>query len=590
MSDQQDTQTIPVPREKVRAMLAEVAPDQQEALLQRMRERGYRVADAAPAADPQLTTMQAAGQALMAPWSEQAKAIGESIGQPAAGNAVGNVIQKGMDIATKTIPDAAASIPYAGKVLGPVTNFAADMIPQSPGGAIAAYAGGKAMEAAAPMVAGLPLVKSAEERLGEAGAAVIKRAKDLGIPMSISDITQSPGWAKIEAAMAKTPLGAGPMQEFRNKQLEAAKAALTGMADKFGNTQEVKTLGQNLKSAIASQSMEKNDKAKELYDAVEKLVPPETVVTTPSLQKAAQKLLAEHRLLKPSMQDGDVKAVLSDLAKDAGSSWQGLSAMRSKMMQEIADNDAGIKIGLKGQSNPVAGIYKRLMGPLEEDVAKFGEANGGKVNDAIQLARSYYGGFKGRFSSDAIKQIVDKNPEDIAGFVLRPNNLTEIAALKKAAGPESFREVKRAFMDKLLTAGKGGEFSPQAMDTMLSKYGDSTLKEIFSGPELKGLNDFRQIAKTMGTAEKMSGNPSGTAQNIVTMATGGLMVRHPVTGITVAIAPAALSRIMVSDAAREAVINGLKIPATSPGAAQKAGQIIGLLMGKQLQDRAKKAP
>lgn len=436
-------------------------------------------------------------------------------------------------------------------------------------------------------LANIPLVRTAEERIGQASAGILRKAKELGIPLSVTDITRSPAWAKIEGTLAKTPLGAKVFEMQKERQIQAAKAALEKMAEKHGASQELYSMGENLKSAIASQSTEKYAKANELYDAVGAMVDPKTVVPTPALQKAAKAMLDEHNLLKPSMQDVQVKAVLGDFAKDPGSSWNALRVARSQMIKEIAENDAGIKLGIKGQSNATAGIYKRLLAPLNEDTKRFGEMSGGKVNNAIELANSFYGGLKGRFSSDAIRTIAKNNPEDIAGFILRPNNITEIAALKKAVGPESFKQVKRSFFDKLLTAGKGGEFSPQAMNSTLSKFGDPTLKEIFSKQELSDLKEFSRITSMMGSAEKMASNNSGTGQYVITALGGGLMVKSPIAGVVFFLAPGPMAKMMSSDVTRKILLDGLKTPVQSGQAAAVAATLIRISTSKQFQDKPK---
>lgn len=610
-------ETKEIPYEVMREKLLNVPKENREAAVLDLKKAGYTWTVPGEAEGPKMSSAgqpiyppqpeeskaKLALEAVTAPWSEQigaaARAIPETL--PVASPAISALNASGVNAdkiqgAVKTVEDTVKSvpgvlgqIPYAGRVLKPASEFVGAGIPESPGGAIASYLGGKAVSAAAPYISNIPIVKSAGERLGQQASAVIQKAKSLGIPLSISDITQSPTWAKIESTLAKTPFGADAMEKFRQKQIESAKIALEKMADKYGPTKELYQMGESLKNAIAQNSLAKSQKAKELYDVVGNMIPGEKYVATPTMKKMADSLLQQMSRLPKTMQDQEVKGLLSELSNFDGHSWEAVNAIRSKMMEEIANNDAAVSMGLKGlkfQSNPTAGVFKRLVGPLESDMHAFGEKTGGQVNDALQLARTFYKGSKERFSSDTIKSLVKRNPEDVAQFVLRPNNITEIYQTRKAVGPVAFNNVKRAFFDKVLTAGKGGEFSPDAVSNVLSKFGDGTLKEIFTNPdELKGIKEFASVMQKLGTANKMSGNPSGTAQNVITYGSGALTALHPVTGAIVSFTPKMMSRILTSDSMRNLFLTGLRTPSIHPSAARIAGQLIGLAAAKGIENK-----
>lgn len=99
----------------------------------------------------EISKLGAAYDVATQPWSEYAKSGGAAVGYPQEGAAIGNDIQQGMDFIKKSVPSYLGGIPVAGKVLGPVSNMAAGMIPESPGGAAAQYLGGKLIGAAMPM-------------------------------------------------------------------------------------------------------------------------------------------------------------------------------------------------------------------------------------------------------------------------------------------------------------------------------------------------------------------------------------------------------------------------------------------------------
>ena len=449
-------------------------------------------------------------------------------------------------------------------------------------------------------------------KVGAAGLSLLETAKKYGINLSPSDITKSKILSTIESLLEKTPLGSETIDQYRNKAINALRLAKAELKNKIGRADEAEVIGLKLKEVLAAGSKEFNAKSTELYGEVGKIVPPDTLILTDRLKQTAMALLKREEKLPVNTRDNKVIGVLRDMTNlDEGgltksglvgpsgeplkmpgrSSWETLSTLRSQLGQFIADQDAAVKAGipaLKFQGTRSGGIYKMLRKAVDADLNTFATTTGGEVKKAFDLANAFYKEGKQIFDSKTIRRITNLNPERVANFVIRPGNVTEIKIIKKAIGEKGFEPIKRAFTEKLLSEPlEGAAFAPMRLVRHLDKYGDETLRQVFSPQELTSFRELGRISANMQSAERLAGNPSGTGRTMITFITGGAVFTDPVTGGVALISPALLSKLYTSDFGRRWLTTGLRVPPGAKQSAELGAKISGFLgLRKLLQPRS----
>ena len=481
--------------------------------------------------------------------------------------------------------EGAAEFGTAGGVAGVPLLMAKEAVPQTRGQAKLAMLGplpGKVASTVAKIA-----VNPLQVNLTSGMKSILKLAEDKGIPMTVADITNSKMAAGLESFLAKTPFGSGTIQRFRERQIEAVRTAREALIKKFGPSEESEAIGIKLKEAIVSASREFSDKASALYSNIDSLVDPGARVPAFNLTTTANKFLDREKQVPKSLQNGDMIAILEDMVKFKDESFTNTRAIRSKFGELIRNNDAAIKAGMSGakfQSNKQTGVYKQLQEAIEKDITEFSRTQNPKIREAFDLANSFYKQGKNTFDNKTIRMISKKNPERVVDFVFKPGAITEIEAVKKSVGEEGFRELKTKFVEKIMRSmeGQGQAFHPTKLARELGRYGDETLKRVFEPKELLEISELARVSERLMTAEKIAGNPSGTASNIIAAATyggvgTGMFFKHPITGTAVLLGPKILAEAYVSPIGRRLLMSGIQISTRDQRAIGIAAQLTAYL-------------
>lgn len=186
-----------------------------------------------------------------------------------------------------------------------------------------------------------------------------------------------------------------------------------------------------------------------------------------------------------------------------------------------------------------------------------------------------------RFYISLVKSL-DKSPDKVVDLIIRPHN-TKSIHMAKAALKDNWKDVEAKFIEKLVSvskevAGQSEEFiSPAKFTTNVFKYGDDTLKAALSPESYKAVTDLAKLAKYTQGAERLAGNPSGTAQNIIAWSQGALVLHNPVIGTISAITPPALARLYLSEAGRRYLTTGIRTPAGTRQGTALATKILAIM-------------
>jgi hypothetical protein len=165
---------------------------------------------------------------------------------------------------------------------------------------------------------------------------------------------------------------------------------------------------------------------------------------------------------------------------------------------------------------------------------------------------------------------LENRPNAVVKMIIQPKNVKTIQKAKSVLSPETWQDVERNFLSDLITvnkpiAGQPAEFiSPAKFETGLFKYSDETLKAALSPENYKAVKELGVLSKYAQGAERMAGNPSGTAQNVIAWATGAMFWRDPATGLAMAFTPPLFAQVYFSKFGRKLFVEGFKTPAGTP--------------------------
>lgn len=173
-----------------------------------------------------------------------------------------------------------------------------------------------------------------------------------------------------------------------------------------------------------------------------------------------------------------------------------------------------------------------------------------------------------------LKLMKTDRPEAMVKLIFQPNNAKNIRMAQGVLGKDLFNQAKTYFTEQLFKMSEYGLYRSVPSVKAASVFDDATLRAIYETPQqYKLTKDLLTLSKNSFGAERIAGNPSGTAPNIVTFYEGKAMLKDPVGGAMVWLTPAALAKLY--NKASGSMLNmALKMRSGSPAAAKIATQII----------------
>lgn len=232
---------------------------------------------------------------------------------------------------------------------------------------------------------------------------------------------------------------------------------------------------------------------------------------------------------------GQTPDYLGEGAKPASvTQFQKLNDIRNLLSKEIQKDTQrnvllGNQVGPKGQA--LIPLKKALDQDLQDYVKNnktnpLGKMMSEDFSQKFNRANSFYGAYKNLQQNKFVQKLSKADPSELPA-TLFGGSVEDLNVGRKALGKEGYAAAKQQFFNTLLNS--------KNIETQLSKYTPEFLKGAFNGEELNALREAASLKKTSLTAEKLAGNPSGTAQRVLSSATmGGLgalgyrALTHPV--------------------------------------------------------------
>lgn len=181
------------------------------------------------------------------------------------------------------------------------------------------------------------------------------------------------------------------------------------------------------------------------------------------------------------------------------------------------------------------------------------------------------------------RSLVRTGPEKVVDFIVKPNNTKNIDLIETVLGKETAKEVAAKLLEKVLALNKHELFSPEKFITQLRRYGDRTMSRLLGDETWRDLQRLGQVSQITRGAEALAGNPSGTAQNLITFVTGGMVLKDPLKKSWLILAPNLLAKAYLSKLGRQYLTTGFKMPADSKEAISLFTKIVGILGVKEIE-------
>lgn len=364
-------------------------------------------------------------------------------------------------------------------------------------------------------------------------AAQVAAAERYGVPLTRSEMTGSKPASLIESGLEKTLTGSGPIQKFRNLQKQAIEAASERVKANFGTNETPTISGMSAKGAQAAEELANKAIKNDLYSKI----PKDLKVPTSALNSEASNILNEVKNLdaadmpSPEMLQrltsyegmGINPAKTAETFGKTGTQVENIPASQGVNFEAL--RAARSNLGKIAEKGGVEGMYAtRLKQAIDRDIDTFSKAGTGiekmagqEAASTFRRANSYYKDLKTLQDNSVYQKLKNAKFEDMPDIVFKKGNKTDVLVAKASLGQEGFNALKKQFFNDLIES--------KNIEGALSKYDDDFLRTVFTGSELSALKDIANIKKASLGAEKIAGNPSGTAQNIVGAATLGELAR-----------------------------------------------------------------
>lgn len=236
--------------------------------------------------------------------------------------------------------------------------------------------------------------------------ALIQLSKEYEVPLSYSDITQSPAAQKIETSLEYAP-GVG-QAKFRMNQGKAADAAIREVV----NEGKIPDWQGEIKGSLDRKYADISKGVRQRYDKVTELAEDLGSVPATEMNKTAYQLLKDEMQLTGPYRDAEMIKLLQGYTVRPKTSWSGLQKIRENLQAQISDYYSGANkiTGSKGVEK-----LAQLKKAIEKDMETAAMNSGNKaLVDAYKDARKYYQDNKAPYKElTDIRRALDKTtPED----------------------------------------------------------------------------------------------------------------------------------------------------------------------------------
>jgi len=415
----------------------------------------------------------------------------------------------------------------------------------------------------------------------EAGK-LAQTAKEMDIPITPAQATGSRQLGLTEKALLNVPVSSGIMQARQEAVSEGLRSQAKKLLDDNGPRVSEQTFGDLVQTRLAAREGRFKGTASKLYDKFEKAVPKDLKIQLGRARDLAENFI-EREINKEGLGSSRLVSQLKTFVGEADPTGKAIpkaTDVRTFLDIRAAVNDE-INSAIKNERGDVARKLGMIKAEMDKSLSDFAQLQGGKIQESFSLANGYYAKGAQIFNDPKVQRMIQKDPGMLYDMIAQPGTVKDINTLKAALGVNRFEPVKRAVMEKILTTDGTEAFSPQKFGTSLGKFTPENIEAVFGASKVKEIQDFWKVADAIVKNEKRVGNPSGTAQQTISVLYGGsigaLAFHNPAAAGAVVLGPPALAKLYTSQAGLKFLTEAIQTPANSPNAAQLASKISAIL-------------
>lgn len=361
----------------------------------------------------------------------------------------------------------------------------------------------------------LPGPKMGEVRVlkptpGPGRAAAVEAATEAGVPLTRAEITGSKPVSLLESGLEKTLTGSGQIQKFRQAQSAAIQNALEGIKKRFGSQEPLSSAGAESKLGMQSELGQARELGRKLYKDI-----PDVNIPPTNLRKT----LNDISYANPEKR---VLSVVNEVKQRVG--FEGSQNANFQKLNDIR-NYLSKEIQAETTFNPITGSQITETGrslipikkALDEDIqnyissskkSEYGKMEANQFETAFTKANAFHGNVKDLINNKLVRKLSKAPESDVVKTVFGPGRPEDVLVAKAAMGQEGYQALKKQYFNDLIESKNIGN--------TLDKLEPEFLNTAFSTQEIEALRKLDAIKKISLGAEKLAGNPSGTAQNIGT--------------------------------------------------------------------------
>lgn len=243
-------------------------------------------------------------------------------------------------------------------------------------------------------------------------------------------------------------------------------------------------------------------------------------------------------------------------------------------------------VGAKGDAIPsTADIaqklnkYKYKLGEIltpaqSEQVTKFA-----KTGEMPQFIQSEVEKNLGR--------IARKSPSQIYETVMR-GDPTITRTIKNVVGSQQWKMYQRKFVEKLIGESGADLFTGDKIGKNIGGLDPEYRRLFVSDADMAGIQKLQLAKQRMDTGEKLWGNSSGTARNLISFSMMGMILHNPVTGVPIALSAPVVAKFYLSPEGRNLLVNGLNASKVSAAAIYPKIAAFALNMARQVHEEDQK--
>jgi len=404
-------------------------------------------------------------------------------------------------------------------------------------------------------------------------AAVLGEAEAMGVKPLPGQATGGRGQQIIEGGLKNAIGSAGTMERAQGANMQALADEVQNILTTAGGKVEGAVAGSEAKAgAQKTLGLFRSEAAKKFDEA--RTLAGDRPITLDNFKKQLDSI-KQSVVSGLQTQSPETIDKLSKIVDESGGS---LSYDDLKLLRENVRMLADSKDLIAQQK---AGVFKRLLNTLDNDIADWAASAGPDAADAWAEARKFYGKQIGVIRGKVGKEfasVMEDAPEQVVKKFFVPGQTTKISKLKTIVGNEAFDVLRRNFLTDLFSdvemkvVGSGGvAFSPPSaakLSSVIKRYGEPTLKEIL---EPEQFNRLMRLSRVADVAQRGIVNTSNTAtiaggQRLLgalgTIAAGGAagVAGGPAGTAGMIALPYALSKLILSGPGRRYLTEGVAIP------------------------------